>query len=277
MISLQKEQYFKLLESIKSITNNNLFARSVAERVVEGEIFVDNVENPKSFYLLHPYGMSLLFGNSKNEAFNLAFKKYALNENRSRKIIEWMQVFPADWDDVLQDLLSDNLVSLSSESTSSHAIEQNVRVNFKFNKEKFLKGKLANKKSDPAVEILRTDREAFEKMTGTVVPLNFWNDADDFINKGVAFSLYYDGRLASTAFSAYLHDDKLELGIETYDEFKGKGLAYKACSALIEYCIENGFEPVWACKRDNVGSYQLAQKLGFENVKEISYYRLGLS
>ena len=277
MISLQKDQYSKLLEPIKSITNNNLFARAVAERVVEGEIFVDNVENPKSFYLLHPYGMSLLFGDSKNEAFNLAFKKYALNENRSRKIIEWMQVFPADWDAVLQDLLSDNLVSPSSESTSSHAIEQNVRVNFKFNKEQFLRGKLANKKSDPAVEILRTDREAFEKMTGTVVPINFWNDADDFINKGVAFSLYYDGRLASTAFSAYLHDDKLELGIETYDEFKGKGLAYKACSALIEYCIENGFEPVWACKRDNVGSYQLAQKLGFENVKEISYYRLGLS
>ena len=277
MISLQKEQYSKLLEPIKSITNNNLFARAVAERVVEGEIFVDNVENPKSFYLLHPYGMSLLFGDSKNEAFNLAFKKYALNENRSRKIIEWMQVFPADWDAVLQDLLSDNLVSPSSESTSSHAIEQNVRVNFKFNEEIFLRGTLANEKSDPAVEILRTDREAFEKMTGAVVPLNFWNDAEDFINKGVAFSLYYDGRLASTAFSAYLHDDKLELGIETYDEFKGKGLAYKACSALIEYCIENGFEPVWACKRDNVGSYQLAQKLGFENVKEISYYRLVLS
>lgn len=277
MISLQKEQYSKLLEPIKSITNNNLFARAVAERVVEGEIFVDNVENPKSFYLLHPYGMSLLFGDSKNETFNLAFKKYALNENRSRKIIEWMQVFPADWDTVLQDLLSDNLVSPSSESTSSQAIEQNVRVNFKFNKEKFLRGKLANKKTDPAVEILRTDREAFEKMTGAVVPLNFWNDADDFINKGVAFSLYYDGKLASTAFSAYLHDDKLELGIETYDAFKGKGLAYKACSALIEYCIENGFEPVWACKRDNIGSYQLAQKLGFENVKEISYYRLGLS
>lgn len=277
MISLQKDQYSKLLEPIKSITNNNLFARAVAERVVEGEIFVDNVENPKSFYLLHPYGMSLLFGDSKNEAFNLAFKKYALNENRSRKIIEWMQVFPADWDAVLQDLLSDNLVSPSSESTSSHAIEQNVRVNFKFNEEIFLRGKLANEKSDPAVEILRTDRSAFEKMTGTVVPLNFWNDAEDFMSKGVAFSLYYDGKLASTAFSAYLHDDKLELGIETYDEFKGKGLAYKACSALIEYCIENGFEPVWACKRDNVGSYQLAQKLGFENVKEISYYRLGLS
>lgn len=270
MISLPKEQYSKLLEPIKSITNNNLFARAVAERVVEGEIFVDNAENPKSFYLLHPYGMSLLFGDSKNEEFNLAFKKYVLNENRSRKKVEWMQVFPADWDAVLQDLLSENI--------SADGVELNVRVNFKFNKEKFQNGKPSGNSADNTnIEILRTDRSAFERMTGAVVPLNFWNDADDFINKGVAFSLYYDGKLASTAFSAYLHDDKLELGIETYEEFKGKGLAYKACSALIEYCIENGFEPVWACKKDNVGSYQLAQKLGFENVKEISYYRLGLN
>lgn len=278
MISLQKEQYYKLLESIKSITNNNLFARAVVERVVEGEIFVDDAEDPKSFYLLHPYGMSLLFGDSTNENFNRAFKQYALNGNKSRKMVEWMQVFPADWDAVLRDLLGENLVAPLSPNTFASAIELNKRVNFKFNKDKFERAKIVNNTTeDPNIVIIRTDGDAFSKMTGAVVPLNFWNNAEDFLRKGVAFSLYYNEILASTAFSAYLHDDKLELGIETYEAFKGKGLAYKVCSALIDYCLENGFEPVWACKRDNIGSYQLAQKLGFENVKEISYYRLGLS
>lgn len=276
MISLEKEQFSKLVEPLKTITTNNLFARAVAERVVDGKVFVDDAENPKSFYLLHPYGMSLLFGDPNNEKFNREFKKYALNENRNRELIEWMQVFPADWDAVLQDLLSDNLVTPSTQNTSANSIELNVRVNFKFNKEIFLSNKQADQDTDSSIKIIRTDKEAFEKMTGAVVPLNFWNTAEDFINKGVAFSLYYNGKLASTAFSAYAHDDKLELGIETYEEFKGKGLAYKVCSALIEYCLENELEPVWACKKDNVGSYRLAQKLGFENVKEISYYRLGL-
>jgi hypothetical protein len=33
-------------------------------------------------------------------------------------------------------------------------------------------------------------------------------------------------------------------------------------------------EPVWACRLENDGSYKLAQKLGFEPVLEIPYYRL---
>lgn len=276
MILLEKEKYSKLLEPLKTMTTNNLFAHAVTEGAVDGKVFVDDIENPKSFYLLHPYGMSLLLGDPNNEKFNLEFKKYALNENHDRKLVEWMQVFPSDWDAVLQDLLKDNLVSPAAQNVSTDAIELNVRVNFKFNKVKYLSGKQADKSVDSTIRIIRTDKEAFEKMTGAVVPLNFWNTAEDFLNKGVAFSLYYNGKLASTAFSAYIHDRKLELGIETYEQFKGKGLAYQVCSALIEYCLENGFEPVWACKKDNIGSYQLAQKLGFENVKEISYYRLGL-
>lgn len=277
MISLEKEQFYKLAEPLKTITTNNLFARAVAERVVDGKVFVDDLENPQSFYLVHPYGMSLLFGDSGNEKFNLAFKEYALNENHNRNLIEWMQVFPAEWDAVLLDLLSDKLVSSAAESTMANAIELSVRVNFKFNQDKFLSSKRTDRDADRHIEIRRTDKDAFAEMTGAVVPLHFWNSAQDFIDKGVAFSLYCDGKLASTAFSAYVNDDKLELGIETYDEFKGKGLAYKVCSALIDYCIENGLEPVWACRKDNVGSYRLAQKLGFENVKEISYYRLALN
>lgn len=190
-------------------------------------------------------------------------------------VVEWMQVFPADWDAVLKDLLHENLVVFGYQHSSADTIELNTRVNFRFNKEKFLNGKKENDKVDPDIRIARTDKDAFEAMKGSVVPLHFWNNADEFMDRGIAFSLFYDGELASTAFSAYIHDDKLELGIETYEEFKGKGLAYKICSALIDYCLENGFEPVWACKRDNTGSYQLAQKLGFENFKEISYYRLG--
>lgn len=277
MILLEKDQYSRLLGPLKAVTNNNLFALAVAENVVEGRVFVDDVENPKSFYLIHPYGMSLLFGDWSNKKFNLEFKKYALNENRDRKSVEWMQVFPAEWNVALQDILGENLVPPAFEEPFANAIELNMRVNFKFNKEKYLQGKLSEKAMDADTEIRRTDRDAFENMKGTVVPLYFWNDIENFENKAVAFSLYSDGKLASTAFSAFIHDEKLELGIETCDQFRGKGFAYQVCSTLIDYSIENGLEPVWACKRDNVGSYRLAQKLGFENVKEIFYYRLGLS
>ena len=80
--------------------------------------------------------------------------------------------------------------------------------------------------------------------------------------------------LASTAYSVFLHDDKLKLVIETVEEFRGKGFAQRSCSGMIDYCIANHYEPVWACKLENTGSYHLAQKLGFEPVLEIPFYRL---
>jgi RimJ/RimL family protein N-acetyltransferase len=111
-------------------------------------------------------------------------------------------------------------------------------------------------------------------MKGTVIPANFWDNADDFIQNGVGFSLFYEDQLTTTAYSAFIHDDKLELGIETLPEFRGKGFARLTCAALIDYCLENHFEPVWACKLENTGSYLLSQKLGFEPHIEMPYYRL---
>jgi hypothetical protein len=56
----------------------------------------------------------------------------------------------------------------------------------------------------------------------------------------------------------------------------GKVYAYHTCCALIGHCIENGLEPVWACKLENNASFRLAQKLGFVRCAEIPDYRLGL-
>jgi RimJ/RimL family protein N-acetyltransferase len=129
---------------------------------------------------------------------------------------------------------------------------------------------------DPDCQILRTSGQFFEEMKGTVVPASFWKSPDHFIEKGIGFSLFYKGELASTAYSAFILDKQLELGIETREKFRGKGYAYFACSALLDYCVDNDFEPVWACKLENTQSYRLAQKLGFDRVAGIPYYRLGI-
>jgi RimJ/RimL family protein N-acetyltransferase len=78
----------------------------------------------------------------------------------------------------------------------------------------------------------------------------------------------------SMAYSAYITHNQLELGIETSENHRGKGLALHTCSALIDYCLKYQYEPVWSCRFENAGSYRLAQKLGFEPVLTLPYYRL---
>lgn len=271
---LKEKNYDKLTEPVKEVKINNLFARSVIEKKIAGKIFVDNTENPETFYVVHPYGMSLLFGNSQNPDFNAQFLDYSLNRNKVRDKHEWLQAYPIQWDKVLFEIY-DGCMIKSAENTAqkgSGIIELNTRVNFKFNPEKYMAGKRV---SLPAhCSIRKTDNDAFEKMSGTVIPSFFWDGADDFAQNSIGYSLFCEDKLVATAYAAFILEDKLEIGIETVPGFRGKGFAYLACAALIDYCYGNGYEPVWACRLENIGSYALAQKLGFEVSTKIPYYRL---
>jgi len=275
MIELEKEKYSLVEAPLKEVRINNLFARSVIERKVDGKIFVDDVNNPKTFYVIHPYGMSLLFGENENKEFNKQFLDYCLNRKGIRNSFEWMQAFPNSWDTTLAELFGSKLLNASdSEEAPKEYIELNTRVNFRFDHERYLAFKHSN--INEKHEIKRTDAGIFEAMTGSVVPSRFWNNADDFCKQGVGFSLFHQGKLATTAYSAFIFDNELELGMETIAEFRGKGFAQYACSALVDYCIQNDYEPVWACKLSNIPSYKLAQKIGFVPALTLPYYRLAL-
>ena len=107
---LEENNYERLINPLMQVKINNLFARSVIEKKISGKVFVDNTDNPKTFYVVHPYGMSILFGNSQNVDFNNKFLDYSLNLNKIRVKHEWMQAYPSDWDKVLPDQVGNKRV-----------------------------------------------------------------------------------------------------------------------------------------------------------------------
>ena len=276
MIELPVIYYHNLNKLLEKIPFNHLFARAVVERTVSGQVYVDSLDNPQSFYILHRYGMSLLYGDCTNSKFNSTFREYALNTDLSRKEHEWMQVFPNEWNTVIKELLGEKLIkSTDNTAGATRSIaELNTRVNFVFDKNKYFDTRTENTCHDPRITIIETTKDIYDRMKGSVVPSAFWNSSKEFTEKGVSFSLYHDKELAATSFSSFVVPGKLELGIETLPEFRGLGLAEKVCSALIDYCLEKNLEPIWACRLENTGSYKLAQNLGFRPVLEIPYYRL---
>ncbi|WP_343670560.1 GNAT family N-acetyltransferase [Chitinophaga sp.] len=273
---LDRKDYVKATSALSKMTINNLFARSVLEGKITGKVYADNKLSPTTFYILHPYGMSLLLGNSSNHQFNEQFKNHALNTGKNRQRYEWMQVFPDSWNPVLATLLGDQLVKLedNEEDLQAGIVELNNRVNFKFNKEKFLLTKLIQPAGNEDIAIVQTDAVLFREMKGSVTPADFWDSEQDFLKNGFAYSLLYQGKLAATAFSACWFGELFELGIETNPEFRGQGFARLVCTKLIEFCIQQGYEPLWACRQANTGSYQLALKLGFDVSSITPYYRL---
>ena len=273
MILLEKKDYHKVVKPLKEVTINKLFARAVIEGQVDGCVYVDNIYHPHTFYICHPYGMSLLFGELNHDEFNSQLIDYVLNTSGKRIKTEWLQVFPEIWNTRFVEFFGRNIIQSGSNSETSERIliEQNTRVNFQFNADTYAALKREIKKG---VSIVRTDKTLFETMSGTVIPRYFWKDSCQFSNDGVGYSVLFDGKLVSTAFSAFIFDSMLEIGIETSKDFIGNGFALQSCSALIDYCLANKMEPVWGCKLENQGSFKLAQKLGFTPTLYIPFYKL---
>jgi len=107
---------------------------------------------------------------------------------------------------------------------------------------------------------------------GRVVPSNFWKESR--IKSCTAYVTKVDDEPASIAYTSYRHEDILELGIETAEAHRGKGLARAVCIQLINYCLREKLTPMWSCRMDNEGSVKLAKKLGFVETMQIPYYHI---
>jgi GNAT superfamily N-acetyltransferase len=252
---LGKADYGRLVAPLRGLDLNTLFARAVVEQGAPGRVFVDSLESPAVGYVIHRYGMSLLFGTSgrRDRDDQLLAQVVA----RPRTGDEWLQVSPVSWAEGL---------------AAAPAVESYTRVNFRFSPEAY-RARRAQWPAPPC-PIVPAERSAFD-LPGSVVPRAFWPDADRFLAYGAGFAATVGGEPAALAFSAFVTETQLELGIETVPAHRGRGLATHACAALIDHCLARGLEPVWACRLENTASHRLAEALGFEPVRHLPYFRLG--
>jgi RimJ/RimL family protein N-acetyltransferase len=251
---LRPAEYPRLLAPLGALEMNTLFARAVLERRAPGRVFVDAAARPSVGYVIHGYGMSLLFGSTGHAARDEQIAAQVLA--RPRDADEWLQVAPDAW---------------AARFAAGPRVEPHTRVNFRFSPEAYRarRARIARH----AHPIVRADRAAFD-LPGSVVPRGFWADADEFLARGVGFAAILDGEVAALAFSAFVTESQLELGIETAARHRGRGLATVACAALVDHCLARGLEPVWACRLANTASHRLAEALGFEPLRHLPYFRL---
>jgi len=263
---------YERIRHILDIEFNVFFARQVLEGKITGLVHVDNVDVPKACLVHHPHGMLLLAGEPSPD-FNAALKDFMLNNGNERTL--WLQATD-NWHEVIDNLLGHDLKYFDGCQSIGFQLRSGVvrfrRLNFRFNRVQYLaKQKIT---IPDGFEVVEIDSRIFSDFDGIVVPKYFWDTADDFLNDRKGFALLDSDNVASASFSAFMVDNYLEIGIETAMEYRGRGLAEIVCRALIDYALENGLEPVWSCRKDNAGSWKLAEKLGFEVSLDIPYYGL---
>ncbi len=262
---------------------NVYFARAVIEGHIAGSVYSNDLEGPKAAYILHPCGMSLLSGKVDLEPFTGEIVEYMLDKKRMRRHPELVQVFPDAWQEELSTRLGTRLLRLDDprrrglspsgvQELGKAGVVEWGRVNFDFDRDAF---RSTEELSLPSgLHLQRAGKSVFHPWDGPVLPNSFWSSPEEFEKKGIAFAIFQAGRPLCVAFSAWVFDDALEIGIETHPEARRRGLAILACAALIKYALSRGLEPVWSAHSENKASQILAARLGFKEKLRVPYYRL---
>jgi len=275
MLELDSNEYAKVSALVDKVPFNNLFAKVVLERRVSGRVLVDDAVSPSVCLVVHRYGMALLCGNHQNDSFNGSLRSFLTNDSLNNGSVKWVLCYPEAWENALAILLGEALtegpvqegLDGRGESRTRHVLKTQ-RVNFSFNAPP-----PPSRLDLPAgFALRRIDSSIYDRITGTVVPRSFWDSAEDFLKNGIGFSLLANDQVVSTTFSSFIVGDRLELGVETHPSYRNRGLAVYAAAELIAYCLTKGFEPVWACSKDNVASFKLALTLGFSPSTYHPYY-----
>lgn len=234
---------------------NTYMARAVLEGVLPGRLWAD--EAGRAMHVLHPYGMSFVWGTDVAGAFEALLAHLRAGAYRTRD--EWLQIDPAwgdlDWDRML----------------APGQGERYTRVNFRFDPAAFAAAAPAPLSAGWQLAAMTSADFA---TPASVNPTAFWTDGAAFLAHGGGMCARQDGRLGAMAFSAFRFDDCLEIGIETLAPFRRLGLGRAVAHGLIRRCLSEGLTPVWSCRKENAASYALAQSLGFVPTRELPFYRL---
>jgi RimJ/RimL family protein N-acetyltransferase len=260
MYELAKEEFMKVLPLVGKTKNEVVFVYSVIDGIQPGRIFVDNPINPTVTLIASKGGHYYIDGNISNEEFNQSLITFLLDRDNHANFFD-LYTFSSLWVKKLDHILNNKAIKL-------------YRSPFKFDSSKF--SSLSNYKSSipEEFELVRMDEKLVAKYRDEVDSHYkiLWNSEHEYVSKGFGFCLLYGDRFASVCNSFYVGGGYAAIDIVTGRDFRGRGLATITCSAFIEHCMQNNLKPSWECTMENLPSFKLATKLGFEKREDFEIY-----
>jgi GNAT superfamily N-acetyltransferase len=96
---------------------------------------------------------------------------------------------------------------------------------------------------------------------------------DHFVRCCFGFCVVTGSEIVAWCLSEYNVADRIELGIETVEGYRRRGLATAVASAVVEHALERGVTEIgWHCYAGNAGSVATARRVGFEKAGEYTVY-----
>ncbi|WP_176551148.1 GNAT family N-acetyltransferase [Bacillus sp. AFS040349] len=231
-----------------------VFAHSVLDVFIPGEI----IEQNNSTLISTSSGIFVVSGEP-----NIAFLNHTIlpiYENKKQKN-ERFTLFSTskEWDELLL-------------NKATNEFKQYKRYSYFFNKHRY--SSLVLKDLTAGFELRRFNESTIIKSHefNEAYIKQYWGSVTRFLQHGFGYSITYKNKIVSECISIFASENYAEIDVATSSNFSGMGLASHVSAAFIKHCLEHDKVPRWDCDIHNVGSINLAQKLGFENPRMYSIF-----
>jgi hypothetical protein len=256
MLELTNSQFalarplFKDIPYLRSVVFSNLDGPQY------GRVFVDRAAEPSAVLI---WSDNIYFaGSPANTEFNQAFKRFVVAEVFPQKEHLLLHPFDPGCDAVLMELFQE------------YGIAHINRTGFRFDPAAFQACYHDWRSHIPAgYQVLRVDASIAQGNANIRQGItDLWGSVESFLRYGVGYVVLYEGRAVSSCLSVFVGDRHAEMGLNTAEAFRHKGLATLASCGYIDECLQRGLAPDWQCFY-NPASEQLALKLGFVDKTEM--------
>lgn len=259
LYELNIKDYSKVVKLFTKLKTNAAI-ESIFNNKNEARLFVDNLENPKSVFVLNSWAYYYVAGESENEYFNSSLLNFLENEFfpeciKTNNNTEFAFYPDTDqWCKKIQELFSYLDLSKSGK-TYLNFDEKLFNRNWR---DSLPTGFSVKRITQNIIDSIKNNKEFIDYINC------FWGTTNKYFNKGLGYCAFDCNDFATICISVFASENEREIGIKTFPEFQNKGLAYATACAYIEECLENNLIPIWSCFSGNVASIKLAEKLGYK-------------
>ncbi|WP_078394532.1 GNAT family N-acetyltransferase [Shouchella patagoniensis] len=246
---LDPRDFGKVSKLIKH-TNHELSIAAVITGNTPGEIYVDHVEEPSSTLIMTPE-CNVVAGDSNNKKFNEGVKKLL-------DFYDPITCDTSDWEEKINDI------------HCNRALKKYKRRYYQFEELRF-ENYVASLDNQYTLEYVQVDTlddiqyENSEKIKEWFVFKNR-NEVKDYC---LGAYIRQGNKIVCWCLVDCIVGDQIEIGIHTHKDFRRRGLGSIALAATVDSSMLNGVKEIgWHCVDTNVGSYTIAEKIGFKKGKE---------
>lgn len=230
------------LECAKQCSSNRVYPLSIVEGMQNGEIIPDDENNINAVLFWHYSGFAYLSGNVNETFLQRIYEEYYQAE-RDRRFI----------------LITDDPQVIKFFSDKNDLV-LDKRAEYSF-------GTLLSTECKCDYRIERIDESNYDRIQGRIIPIFSWTGKEQFLDKGFGYVALDGEKVIAVAFSAAVSSEEVDIGVETDENYRHKGLAKALADRMCREVLSIGKKPVWAHAVANEGSKYTALAVGFTQDK----------